>query len=69
MATQDILQLLKFITKVAMTSHTSTRLYGVIGTAITQHAVFGMLMGGMRNGASGVMTSAGNTTELGKCLE
>ena len=52
-----------------MTSHTSTRLYGVIGTAITQHAVFGMLMGGMRNGASGVMTSAGNTTELGKCLE
>ena len=65
-ATQDILQLLKFITKVAMTSHTLICLYGVIGTATTQHAVFGMLMDGMKNGASGVMTSAGNTMEHGK---
>ena len=64
--TQDILQLLKFITKVVMTSHISMCLSGVIGTATTQHVVFGMLMDGMKNGASGVMTSAGNTMEHGK---
>jgi hypothetical protein len=63
---QDILQLLKFITKVAMTSHTLMHLYGVIGIAIIQHAVSGMLMDGMKNGVSGVMISAGNTMEHGK---
>tara|TARA_R100000005_G_scaffold88667_1_gene58686 strand:- start:437 stop:553 length:117 start_codon:yes stop_codon:yes gene_type:complete len=31
--------------------------------------VSGWLMVGMKNGASGAMTFAGNTTELGKCLE
>ena len=41
-------------------------LYGVIGTAIIQHAVSGMLMDGMKNGVSGVMISAGNTMEHGK---
>ncbi|MEC8977623.1 MAG: hypothetical protein VYC40_01770 [Pseudomonadota bacterium] len=49
-----------------MTSHISTCLSGVIGTATTQHVVFGMLMDGMKSGASGVMISAGNTMEHGK---
>jgi len=65
-ANRDILQLLKFITKVAMTNHTSTCPCGAIGTTTTQHVVFGMSMVGMKNGASGVMTSAGNTMEHGK---
>ena len=41
-------------------------LYGVTGIATTQHAVFGMSMGGMKNGASGAMISAGNIMERGK---
>jgi hypothetical protein len=65
-ATQVIPQLLKFITKVAMTNHTSTCPCGAIGTTTTQHVVFGMSMVGMKNGASGVMTSAGNTMEHGR---
>ena len=68
-AVQPTPQLLKFITKVAMTSHTPRRPYGVTGTATTQHVVFGMTAFGMKNGASGTMISAGSLTELGKCLE
>ena len=50
-------------------SHTTKNHSGVIGTMAAARAVSGWLMVGMKSGASGAMTSAGNTTELGKCLE
>ena len=46
---------------------------GVTGTMTVQRAVFGgwttIIMDGMKSGASGKKTGAGNITEHGKCLE
>ena len=49
-----------------MMSHISGHPNGVTGTTTAQCVVFGWLMAGMKNGASGVMISAGLTMEHGK---
>ena len=49
-----------------MRNRTITHLFGVIGTTTAQLVVFGWSMDGMKNGASGIMISAGLTTEHGK---
>ena len=49
--------------------HTTGRMSGATGMTMALCVVFGWSMVGMKNGASGVMTGAGNTTEPGKCLE
>ena len=43
---------------------TTTRLSGVTGTMITQLAVFGFQMAGMKNTANGATITAGTITEV-----